>query len=64
MAPSGDKIKCFAYKQGLKYKFVDNNEDMPQVYKNYWKLPENQNYYIPENQLTTMRRMGMKANAQ
>lgn len=63
MSPSGDKIKCFAYKQGLKYRFVDSNDDMPEVYKNYWKLPQNQNYYIPENQLETMRRMGMKANA-
>ena len=62
MSPSGDKIKCFAYSKGIPYKFVDNNDDMPQVYKNYWKLPEYQNYYIPQKTLENFRRLGMKAN--
>ena len=62
MTPSGDKIKCFAYNKGIQYKFVDSDKDMPDVYKNYWKMPEYQNYYIPQNTLENFRRMGMKNN--
>lgn len=63
MAPSGDRVKCFAYKKGLKYKFVSDNTDMPDVYKTYWKLPEYQNYHIPEKQLDVMRKVGLMRNA-
>ena len=63
MAPSGDKVKCFAYKKGLKYKFVSDDNDMPDVYKNYWRLPEYQNYHIPANQLDIMRKVGLMRNA-
>ena len=63
MAPSGDRVKCFAYKKGIKYKFVSDNSDMPNEYKTYWKLPEYQSYYIPEKQLDVMRKVGLMRNA-
>ena len=62
MTPSGDKIKCFAYSKGIPYKFVDSDKDMPDVYKNYWRMPEYQNYYIPQKTLENFRRLGMKNN--
>lgn len=62
MTPSGDKIKCFAYSKGIPYKFVDSDKDMPDVYKNYWRMPEYQNYYIPQKTLENFRRLEMKNN--
>lgn len=53
--PSGDKLRCFAFNNPIDFEFVSTDADMPDKYKTYWALKENEGYLIPRKDLEIMK---------
>lgn len=55
LEPDGKHLKCFAFKNPLEYDIVQTDADMPQTYKNYWGLPENQGYMLSKKDIEIIK---------